>query len=368
MRVALSDHRPKFILGISFSCILSRSTGGERVIEGTTKFDPVTGPSLWSADELSARDDWIIRLDSAALDDIATALGGVKRLHLAIENITAKDFSLPSMAAQSPAIKELLSDGPGLCLVRGLPVDRFERDDLALILSGIGAHIGTPAAQSASGDMIVDVMDMSHTGDVRRVYRSPLPQHLHTDSVDVTGLLCMRRAKSGGTSLLTSSLAVHNSILAKRPDLMAPLYRGYRHRRSGLGSTGEPPLSDRRIPVFGKKGESLVCYFNAVPIGRAMAEDDVENDQVALEAFEVFKTTAAEDGLLYQRMLEPGDLLFLNNRTVMHGRTAFEDFEEVDRKRLMLRLWLKMPDWPTPPDSMTLQWDRKAQKKERAPV
>ncbi len=338
------------------------------MMERTIEFDPVAGPSLWSADELSAREDWMVRLDSAALDDLAAALDAVKHRHLAIADISAEDFPLPSVAARLPAIKELLSDGPGLCLVRGLPVDRYERDDLALILSGIGAHIGTPAAQSSSGDMIVDVMDMSHTGDVRRVYRSPLPQDLHTDSVDVTGLLCMRRAKSGGTSLITSSLAVHNAILAERPELLAALYRGYHHRRSEMTSTGEPPLSSHRIPVFGKSGESLVCYFNAISIGRALAEDDTENDPAALEAFEVFKTTAARDGLLYRTMLEPGDLLFLNNRTVMHGRTAFEDFERVDRKRLMLRLWLRMPDWPVPPESMTLRRDRKAPRRKGAPA
>jgi len=57
-------------------------------------------------------------------------------------------------------------------------------------------------------------------------------------------------------------------------------------------------------------------------------------------------------------MLEPGDLQFLNNRTVMHGRTAFEDFDEIDRKRLMLRIWLKMPDWPDPPVNFNLNRDR----------
>jgi hypothetical protein len=61
-------------------------------------------------------------------------------------------------------------------------------------------------------------------------------------------------------------------------------------------------------------------------------------------------------------------LQFFNNRTVMHGRTAFEDFDVVDRKRLMLRLWLKMSDWPEPPENMILQRDRKTRKKEDAPV
>jgi hypothetical protein len=337
-------------------------------MESIADFGPVSGPSLWTAQELAGRSDWIIRLDDAALDDIAMAFDGIKRRRIAIEDITAGDFSLPSLAAQFPIIKQQLTDGLGLCLVRGLPVDRYERDDVALILAGIGAHIGTTASQSASGDMVVDVMDMSHTGDVRRVYRSPLPQHLHTDSIDVTGLLCMRQARLGGTSLLTSSFAVHNAILAERPDLMPALYRGYHHRRSGLGSTGEPPLSARPIPVFGMRDGNLVCYFNAIPIGKALTEDKTENDPLALEAFEFFNATAARDDLLHEMILEPGDLLFLNNRTVMHGRTAFEDFEQVDRKRLMLRLWLKMPDWPAPPDSMTLQWDRKAPRKEGVAV
>ena len=91
-------------------------------MESTTRIDPVAGPSLWSADELTARDDWIIRLDANALDDIATALDGVKRRHLTLDDITARDFPLPSMAALLSAIKGLLSDGLGVCLVRGLPV------------------------------------------------------------------------------------------------------------------------------------------------------------------------------------------------------------------------------------------------------
>ena len=54
-------------------------------------------------------------------------------------------------------------------------------------------------------------------------------------------------------------------------------------------------------------------------------------------------------------MLEPGDLQFLNNRTVLHGRTEFEDYPKFDRKRLMLRLWSAMPVTGTalPQDMLT---------------
>ena len=41
-------------------------------------------------------------------------------------------------------------------------------------------------------------------------------------------------------------------------------------------------------------------------------------------------------------MLEPGDMLFANNYSIMHSRTGFEDYAQPDRKRKLLRLWLKM--------------------------
>ena len=32
---------------------------------------------------------------------------------------------------------------------------------------------------------------------------------------------------------------------------------------------------------------------------------------------------------------------FLNNGRVLHGRTSFEDFEDIDKKRQMIRTWIK---------------------------
>ena len=43
-------------------------------------------------------------------------------------------------------------------------------------------------------------------------------------------------------------------------------------------------------------------------------------------------------------MLEPGDMQFCNNYSVMHSRSSFEDFEEMSQRRKLLRLWLKMPN------------------------
>lgn len=42
--------------------------------------------------------------------------------------------------------------------------------------------------------------------------------------------------------------------------------------------------------------------------------------------------------------MEAGDLLMVNNLAVLHARTRFEDFDEPERKRHILRLWLE--GWP----------------------
>lgn len=318
----------------------------------TVSYQPVSAPWVWNAAELASRDDWMFPLSPAALAEIDTALADVKRRGLAMDAITVADFPMPSFADAFAALKAGLAGGLGLGLVRNVPVDRYGPDDLKLILWGIGAHVGVGAPQSYRGDMIGDVMDMSHTGDIRRSYRSPRPLYLHVDPIDIVGLLCIKRAKLGGMSLITSALALHNALIAVRPDLMPALYRGYYYSSTEASSTGEPPVTSYRVPVYREVGERTVVNFNAPPIGKAMAEHDAEDDAAALEAFELFKVTAMRDDLVFRTMLEPGDLQFLNNRLVLHGRTRFEDFPELARKRHMLRVWLKMPDWAPWPDNM----------------
>jgi len=55
--------------------------------------------------------------------------------------------------------------------------------------------------------------------------------------------------------------------------------------------------------------------------------------------------------------MEPGDIRFINNLGLLHGREAFHD--EQDRKRHLVRLWLRNETeaWPLPP-ALRLAWAR----------
>jgi len=39
-------------------------------------------------------------------------------------------------------------------------------------------------------------------------------------------------------------------------------------------------------------------------------------------------------------VLEPGDMQFIHNHTILHSRTQYEDFVDVKQRRHLLRLWL----------------------------
>ena len=51
--------------------------------------------------------------------------------------------------------------------------------------------------------------------------------------------------------------------------------------------------------------------------------------------------TIANDPEFYVEMdFRPGDLQLLNNSVILHSREAYDDYDEPERKRHLLRLWL----------------------------
>ncbi len=61
-------------------------------------------------------------------------------------------------------------------------------------------------------------------------------------------------------------------------------------------------------------------------------------------ALEYIETRASASDLRFSFMLEPGDLLSMSNYAVLHGRTAFEDWPEPERRRQLRRLWINLYD------------------------
>jgi Taurine catabolism dioxygenase TauD, TfdA family len=69
-----------------------------------------------------------------------------------------------------------------------------------------------------------------------------------------------------------------------------------------------------------------------------------------IEALDLFDELANDPRLNLMMEFQPGDIQLVHNHTIMHDRTAFEDYPEPERKRHLLRLWLAPPSARRLPD------------------
>jgi hypothetical protein len=60
--------------------------------------------------------------------------------------------------------------------------------------------------------------------------------------------------------------------------------------------------------------------------------------------------------LCFEMSFAPGDIQFVNNHVIYHARTAFEDDPAQRADRLLLRLWLAMPNSRALPDGHEVLW------------
>ena len=232
-------------------------------------------------------------------------------------------------------------------MLRGLPVASLAHGLLETIYWGVGTHLGVGVSQSAAGDRLGHVFDRG-TQDKDRYYTRGGALEFHMDPVDVVGLLCLHAAQSGGVSRIVSAGAVHNVILAERPDLLQILCRGFHNSRRAYGDT----TPSARVPVFARGAQGMECYFLPTTIRQAV-EEGCPLSAMEQEALAFIGAVANRPGLFLDMDFRVGDMQFLNNRTILHSRTDYVDYPEPERKRHLLRLWLMVPHWSPRPAAMS---------------
>ena len=47
------------------------------------------------------------------------------------------------------------------------------------------------------------------------------------------------------------------------------------------------------------------------------------------------------DGLAVDYEMKAGDMVFFNNHRILHGRSSFEDYDDENLKRKLVRVWIK---------------------------
>ena len=314
---------------------------------------PYDSMAAWKGPELVDSSDWIYTLTTEDNAELNEALQHVKSKGLELTNVSNEDFPLYSLGEKLTNILNELENGRGFKLIRGLPVEKLSEEDATIIYWGIGTYFGNTVAQNMMGDLLGHVKAVGSNWDQNfnlRGYQTPVHLPYHCDKSDVVGLLCLQIAKAGGTSSIASSISIHNEILKKRPDLLSELYKPFFVDHRGEEFDGEDPYYIAQVFTI-HKGR-FFARFGQKYVESAQRFPDVPRlTDAQIEAMNMFSALALSKEIRLDMDFKRGDMQFLNNHFIVHSRTEYQDYDEEERRRHLIRMLLFTPSYKDVPEN-----------------
>ena len=304
--------------------------------------------TAWMPADLEDTDRWIHVLTSSEVADLDNALRTAEAAGATFDTLDRDTFPLDAMSTVLDETAGRLEDGLGLSVIRGLPVEGYTKDQLRLLYWGMGRHLGTAVTQSSKGDVLGDVRnfgdEVTSTSQEGRGYMSSEQLGFHTDTCDVVCLFVLRTAKKGGRSMFASAVSIRDKIARTWPYLIDVLEQPFVWSWKGQAPAGtESPYYQQ--PIYSYSDGRFSSRYIKTHILSAQEFPEVPRlTQLQVAAMSAIDLLAADPDYHYSMMFEPGDFQFINNHVTYHARTGFEDFDEPDRKRHLLRMWLSMPN------------------------
>ena len=244
-------------------------------------------------------------------------------------------------------VRDILARGVRFAIVDRLPVDEMDAGEATAIYWLLSSMIARPVAQKLDGTLVYDVLDTGQQalpGSGVRPDKTNIEIRFHNDNAyndtppDYVGLLCLRRAMSGGHSRVISFHTAHNALLARAPERLARLYQPFWFDRQREFHDGESPVF--AAPVF-EAGAEIRARFSVHQINSGYAMRGEPLDAAGAAAVSTMLGLFEDDALSIDFDLEPGQLQFVDNRALGHSRTAFVDHPEPASRRHLVRLWLR---------------------------
>lgn len=232
----------------------------------------------------------------------------------------------------------------GFALLHSLAADGETALDARL--EQLGRRLGRIVQQSPRGELVEDVRDVSDLLAEKddRGYRSGGELSPHSDPPTLIVLHCVAAARSGGESHLVNVASIADRLAADDPGPLDVLHGRFpAWRVEGEAGRAAGP-HEHTIPVLAERDGVTSCVLYrpftekaALALGRPLTAEQVH----ALDAFD---RHSHDPALSLRFRLAPGDTLVLHNRAVLHARTDYEDWPELERRRHLKRLWIDAPE------------------------
>ena len=308
--------------------------------------EPIEGPRAWTRATIRPA-DWTVAVSSAALAELRAVLEELRRSPLPVFVLDPRDYRLDACQAMMARVRALADEGPMFAVIDRLPVDDMTREEAVSLYWLLASLLARPVAQKLNGQMFFDVMDTGaklKPGSGIRPTVTNVDLRFHNDNSynetppEYVGLFCHHGAEQGGVSQVVSVYSVHNALLQDHGDVLPRLYRPFWYDRHAEHEPGEPTTFAAPIFQYGRVLEARLA-LSEIYAGYELRGERMDNETVA--ALDAILSVFDRPELRVELELQPGQIQFVNNRATAHARTEFTDYPEPERKRHLVRLWLR---------------------------
>jgi alpha-ketoglutarate-dependent taurine dioxygenase len=306
----------------------------------------IDGPAAWTTGSLGPDGGFFV-LSHSCLEEILDLGKFLEENPLPVTSLAPAEFDLPHCRTALKNVQAELETGCGFALIDSLPMDKLGPEIAVSVYWILMGMIGRPVAQKWDGKMVYGVADSTgkKPGNGIRADVTNAEQNFHTDNSynicppDYVTLLCQHPAREGGISRVVSLNTAHNRLRATHPALLDRLYQPFYFDRQREHALEDVKTIKR--PVFSVENGRLKSRLSASLIGQGYALRSEKLDATGQDAIAALYGILDDPGLYREFFFKPGQIQIVDNRMLAHKRTQFTDWPEPDRKRRLIRLWLR---------------------------
>ena len=296
----------------------------------------------WTKNLSSDSNEFLVDLDDNVISELLQ-----KRDLLDQHNI--QHFT--HLKTQIQHIKQaILIQGCGFCVINGTNFTAFDKHELSNIHILISKIFGELLIQNKHGEQIVEVKDLGKTLSTGgRYHHTKEGGSYHTDGChifenppDYVGLLCLNPAKNGGVSKFISAYTIHNKLQEDK-NLLRILYEKFYMDKRNENQADETPT--QFVPIFTYNNGKLncrCCQRELIDAGHEKMNKPLTEYQK--NALDNLDKLLANENFAVSYLLKKGDMMYSNNKWLIHDRTDFEDSDDENLKRALLRTWIREKD------------------------
>lgn len=305
-------------------------------------------PQAWTRATIGPA-DWTVTLGDRAIGELLVVRDELRRAPVPTFLLDPRDYALDACRAAMAEVRRVTQSGPMFAVLDRLPMAEIARDEAIQLYWLLSSLLARPVAQKITGQMFYDVMDTGaklSPGSGIRPTVTNVDLRFHNDNSynesppDYVCLLCLHPAKKGGVSQVMSVATVHQALQERFPELMDRLCQPFWYDRHAEHLPGEP--STFAAPIFERGADGAIkarLALSEIQAGYELRGERMDNETAA--ALAAVQSVFEQPELHVELGFEPGQIQYVNNRATGHARTEFVDFDEPERKRHLVRLWLR---------------------------